>query len=985
MMRRAGGRRISAPRLFRSSRTVALPWLALSIAVGPEALAQTDDSGWMPPRAVEPPWDHLPTRPVRIVDHLTQCFRIPEDADRRRRCFGEAAETLRRGIRYQRCLWQDAPGGICSRPHAQVSCRDATCRENRANLLGSARQLASLLEEVARGGDEGELLRTVQEVRRAAQAVIMIERGTYSLVSQGGVSLGSWQAGYVYFVTEVLKRRRSADGSRGAFRTTTGASAGAVNALAAAVEGCRPTPRAPQESLVFDVWVNHLAAFDRKGAPGLLRVEGTKDRLSLFDPAPLERAIDAARESVLDVARQTRNCTFDFGFVVTHMKHRTTPVHAEQSLDGSTSNGLVQAPRLTERFPLRLTLHQGQVQVKSLEAKDPSSLDEEPSVPDRAFYGKLGTGGQSSLQNVLDGVRASGAFPIAFPPVDLSYQIYDVEKGHYVDRTSRFVDGGTLDNRPIGLAASMNSWSGSEAPNPWLADLATDPDTYVFVNPNVRSWSYGERKAPSDSCPEWSVLPSARAGMPWALERRRVEALRRDDADSSCRPEPTDRPRPPRAKAARSGWVGTPERQREASSSESMLEAFGSFGIELVNTSTDAQLMSTAEHLPFIRQADSKSLPRMVVPRRHLPITGEQLLHFMAFLERDFRVYDFVVGMADAREHFAQLLPKETNSVDESLSESRRRTGNECDEEKDPKCDDLAGKYVCLRSLYRTHLHDADLDLPYECHVLANTSSNFTALVEAMRRYRAWTETEYDAGEELRTFFSALEAANYDFKDVPDRYLNAIDGIGADTGELLVRNILEDAVEQIGDKHEGMQQALVELTGRAAADAAVRRFFPRFWSVGVADDGLEFEYGGALKTVFSPRLAARLDLRARPYLVGTRRQSEAEEVTTATTTFGAALRLAWGPFLRPGTLDFEVGVGAFFSPTWAWAKPPKTSVGYDWGLSMTASTVLLQRFYLLMDYERFFNRTLHNGYETTRFVERDEDDRLGLSAGVRFF
>ena len=61
----------------------------------------------------------------------------------------------------------------------------------------------------------------------------------------GGVSLGSYEAGYLYLSTQTVRHTRG----RYTLRLLTGASAGGVNALVTAINSCRPPNRDPHDDL----------------------------------------------------------------------------------------------------------------------------------------------------------------------------------------------------------------------------------------------------------------------------------------------------------------------------------------------------------------------------------------------------------------------------------------------------------------------------------------------------------------------------------------------------------------------------------------------------------------------------------------------------------------------------------------------------------------------------------------------------------------
>ena len=65
----------------------------------------------------------------------------------------------------------------------------------------------------------------------------------------GGASLGTHEAGYLYVVTEALKRAGIP------LRVLTGASAGSGNAFLTALSSCQPQNTKPESSLAWRVWV----------------------------------------------------------------------------------------------------------------------------------------------------------------------------------------------------------------------------------------------------------------------------------------------------------------------------------------------------------------------------------------------------------------------------------------------------------------------------------------------------------------------------------------------------------------------------------------------------------------------------------------------------------------------------------------------------------------------------------------------------------
>ncbi len=196
-----------------------------------------------------------------------------------------------------------------------------------------------------------------------------------------------------------------------------------------------------------------------------------------------------------------------------------------------------------------------------------------------------------------------------------------------------------------------------------------------------------------------------------------------------------------------------------------------------------------------------------------MPITGSGLGHFMAFLEKDFRIYDYYVGMADAiiyLQHEERLLYNTTTLVDALDRQLRQRdplyacmrayyAQNKLDgSEHDPNIKVSAPLRTPLLSqsqlpaecripeqkppqvgslpLTETEAHLIDIEEwePYGAYIEAVrtgvapdkstertlTAYNFRALLVAMHNFKLWTQTNnYDPDKEFSKFFEVLGKA----------------------------------------------------------------------------------------------------------------------------------------------------------------------------------------------------------------------------------
>lgn len=400
------------------------------------------------------------------------------------------------------------------------------------------------------------------------------DRVDFGLVSQGGIALGSWQAGMAYVLTEWARERKRAEVRK--YAVVTGASAGAVNGFAAAVSSCLAEDVPPDESLFYRIWVDALAAFGRHEQAGLLDTDSS-DPLALLDDSPIREVGMRAVTDLMNNRKFTPGCQTDFGFPVTHVDSQTIPAFIDLS-----GQPLIERTSLRERFALHLAVPEG----GAARIGGPKATNIERDPRER-FFANLGYEPDVQQPILMRAVQASGAVPAAFPPVRLPYQTRGYD-GSVHEKIGTFVDGGTLDNTPIGIALKLRRWQrdAHKDANPYFAGVP-QPDriTYFILEPNITEWQRHNPKMPK---------PSAVGG--------------------------------------------------------SLLTTGGNFVYNLYASSTEAEFLSSITSEPGLATAHNDwTSPRQTVAIRHLPIAGAELGAFLGFFELDFRSFDFYVGMADAR------------------------------------------------------------------------------------------------------------------------------------------------------------------------------------------------------------------------------------------------------------------------------------------------------------------------------------------------
>ena len=270
-----------------------------------------------------------------------------------------------------------------------------------------------------------------------------------ALTISGGATLGVHEAGYLYLLTEAL--RRADDAPRLALAT--GASAGSVNTLLAVLGACQPAIDAPADSPGWALWVDNGLAD--------LQDPGFSSPVSLFSQRALfeQRAVVAqAWAAGLDA---------DCDVVV------SLPVTRLRSVEVAVSDALA-FPRQTQRFVVRVQGH------------GPGRPPTLQSVRDPASYGLPFTGDvDADLRLLWQVVVASAAFPGAFAPVTIGYCEPLADTCDAPTASAAFIDGGVFDNVPLRMAHRLT------------ADL---PQVrHVYLDPAIRSYPEPSHAAPAGS------------------------------------------------------------------------------------------------------------------------------------------------------------------------------------------------------------------------------------------------------------------------------------------------------------------------------------------------------------------------------------------------------------------------------------------------------------------------------------------------------
>ncbi|MFY0569782.1 patatin-like phospholipase family protein [Archangium lansingense] len=712
------------------------------------------------PALAAPPAAPAPLDPTRIASHLEAELTTAQQAieSHGARMEALAGPTLRGNelATEARALHAALPGFIRENPHLF------------SELIEDLEALSAGRSESLQKGGQKISLRLSEHLRQGIIRFGNRVGAPPALVVSGGVSLGSYQAGFLYYYTLFLHDRAGVLRSIGSehrtslkkfglelpedppsgFTIVTGASAGSVNALLSAYAGCRAPERTPSKSLFFQTW--NTLALETLLQPGSVGNDHT------FSSKPIMDAID--RLKTLDPNGWQR-CRFSLGATTTRLESREIDLAQAADLRGSTGEKLRLA-RFTEKF---LLTAQGEAQ-RSPEFCPFPGCDGQPP-PGPTFYPRLAQpeGGPIPVENVFNMVAASGAFPTAFEPRVIPHRYFDTRTNTWVeDTTSRFADGGIYNNNPLDLALRMSQW---ETPS------LRGSHRFLYFDPNAVDWKW----APEEQ------QPFAGPGL--------------------------------------------------LSTYEDLLAGFA-------GTAMSAQLMDTLETEPEVRE-------RIDVPVRHAPLSGEYLLAMSAFLDEDFRTFDFHRGMVDAW-HFVSK-ESDTRILFEELAHANPESPPTTVGVDSPLFD-------CFLAFEQSDT-DEPATMPACGKLQTEESRNILSLMAVSRKLRR--DPTLSQSNKFERFTEALATRGYVFRS------GLLKGQTASALQGKFRQVFGDAVTELTHKQPRSQQMGFGVGTKLALDSAIAYQPVPFYSlVGITSGGLELAVSPSLMHWKEKELRLRTGVRA---------------------------------------------------------------------------------------------------------------------------
>ena len=284
-----------------------------------------------------------------------------------------------------------------------------------------------------------------------------------SLTISGGVSLGSYEAGFLHYWVEFNKRNNLSK-----FPVITGASAGAINSLLTAVAQCDPNVENYEDSLFWRFWIPI-------GLESLVKAPAISPT-ALFSQSAIQDQIEMLRTHFKN--RPSQSCQAIIGLSLTRKKPlrlRLTEKLTIPKFSESIHFRLSQSGKSRTPSPLRFeNLPLSGLTTSQVLLPFSGDFDHDFEILTRVF-------------------SASAAFPLAFGPEKVATCMLNPRdpKKECTDltaQTDEFIDGGIYDNQPLRLAITLSrKQMGSELPILFL-----DPTLYHYPELSTETTPQGE-------------------------------------------------------------------------------------------------------------------------------------------------------------------------------------------------------------------------------------------------------------------------------------------------------------------------------------------------------------------------------------------------------------------------------------------------------------------------------------------------------------
>lgn len=420
-------------------------------------------------------------------------------------------------------------------------------------------------------------------------------QASHSYVIKGGISLGSYESGLNWYFIERLRkqgeeiRREKPEASGNVMKVVAGASAGGINAIVSAVRFCQAdedSEAAPTKNLVlnenlfFNIWDVYATDLlpelgDRpsqtsksgcgEGGWGNSSQQAFAKDLGINDPYScglLRRsALIPSLEQIYTLMQEgdfRKGCTTHVALPITVLKDQYSENHTVNGIDST---------KLRYAVPLKVAVDRNGSLFFSSLGKGSDTFQK----IDDFMYLEEDSYGHIPYIKVLKLALAGSSFPLAFAPMNMQTCLPDKNSGDTTKNCSSrtFIDGGSLDNAPIGLAIRLTNFVKNNA-----SDAYTN---IIYINPAHKESTFN-----------------------WWHKKYSVE----DSFDDTQTPG---------------------------------LQNYFVFMGKLLNYGMNAEYAHATRNM---------NPPKMT--KRHYMLTGEYLMNFGAFIDQDFREFDFLMGIYDA-------------------------------------------------------------------------------------------------------------------------------------------------------------------------------------------------------------------------------------------------------------------------------------------------------------------------------------------------